>query len=548
MLQENKGIVIFGTGNLANNIYESMKNKEDVQYFVDNDKEKQNSTFKGKKVYSPLKVIEDKERIIIIVASMYSAEITQQLSDYGLIPGIDFYVPKKEKEYGKFSGVVYGVPKNLKVIKSIDDIGNLVVDEHNKKIYRVVRKESIEKTKKILGILKKNNIDEKFLVNTTVMNDKRIIDREFVLEHKYVENISYIFEWSINQIKDCGKFCLDFLLELNKVGLALKDIHSYNVTFYNGKFIWLDFGSITEKKITISLIYEFINTYINTIFLLNMKPIIRISRNLDEESIEYSDIEGFLSNSQKKEYKNNIERVNQLFKLNKIEELIYYLKYWIDNIPVVEINSNWNNYQDNEIMNLDDYTLWSEKNKKVISMIDRISDNIETIIDIAGNSGFYCFAMSNKQKKCVLCDLDEIAIEKAYSRIKKYRYKNIIPIICRIGKESASNLKPMELRFKSDLVLAVAIEHHLIFQQQFTFEEIVDMVYKLSNRYLLIEFALPEDIFVSKWMNENFGWYNYDNFYNVLSEKFGILYKEIYDKTRVLLMCEKIVNYTNENI
>ena len=44
-------------------------------------------------------------------------------------------------------------------------------------------------------------------------------------------------------------------------------------------------------------------------------------------------------------------------------------------------------------------------------------------------------------------------------------------------------------RFKSELVLALAIIHHLAFGQQLTFKEIIEQISLYTKKYLIIEFV-----------------------------------------------------------
>lgn len=202
-------------------------------------------------------------------------------------------------------------------------------------------------------------------------------------------------------------------------------------------------------------------------------------------------------------------------------------------------NTLWDEYQDDELLNLDKPELWTNKSNKVIEMIKKVNAN--SIIDIAGNSGFFCFAMAKEYKQCIVCDLDETAIEKSYNKIKDEKYDNITPVVMNF-KKIYMKLGQMteEERFKSDLVLAIALEHHLVFLEQLTFDEIFERLSGFSNKYLLIEFTMSENEFISKWMNEDFSWYTYENFLESLNKKFKVLFTDNYEKDRILLMCEKI--------
>jgi hypothetical protein len=79
---KNKRAICFGTGACGEKISEILP--VEIAYFIDNDSQKWNTTFKEYPVNSPevLKK-EDKERIVIFICSMYVDEITLQLQSMG---------------------------------------------------------------------------------------------------------------------------------------------------------------------------------------------------------------------------------------------------------------------------------------------------------------------------------------------------------------------------------------------------------------------------------------------------------------------------------
>lgn len=89
VLSSDEKVVIFGTGSIAEE-FQHYLNKGQVKYFLDNDKEKQGSLFKGLIVKHPAEMNLNNE--IIIICSSYFKEIKNQLESYGLIMNQDFYL------------------------------------------------------------------------------------------------------------------------------------------------------------------------------------------------------------------------------------------------------------------------------------------------------------------------------------------------------------------------------------------------------------------------------------------------------------------------
>jgi hypothetical protein len=95
-------------------------------------------------------------------------------------------------------------------------------------------------------------------------------------------------------------------------------------------------------------------------------------------------------------------------------------------------------------------------------------------------------------------------------------------------------------RFRSDIVLALAIVHHLVFTSQLRFEQIVGTLSELTKSVLLVEFIPKEDIHISpRWTSER-EWYSLENFKSELKKYFrSILEMQSDPSPRVLLLCER---------
>lgn len=82
-------VVVFGTGKRSDEFW---YDRVAVDCFVDNDCRKWGTTHRGIPVYPPDVLLnEDKDRILVVIASVYAAEIAEQLESYGLREGVHFY-------------------------------------------------------------------------------------------------------------------------------------------------------------------------------------------------------------------------------------------------------------------------------------------------------------------------------------------------------------------------------------------------------------------------------------------------------------------------
>jgi len=97
-----KTLAIWGTGNTAKKF--TTKNQWLLRtniFYIDNNCEKGQDSFRGKKVKNP-KEIEDWSELFVVITSIYYSEIKQQIESYGLKEDVDFIA------YDKFASFLLG--------------------------------------------------------------------------------------------------------------------------------------------------------------------------------------------------------------------------------------------------------------------------------------------------------------------------------------------------------------------------------------------------------------------------------------------------------
>ena len=84
-LHEGKRIIVFGTGSGGRNILFNLLNQGiEVAYLCDNDKRKWGTSLLGLPIKDPEELRKEKERVNVIIASMWHQEIYNQLKSFGL--------------------------------------------------------------------------------------------------------------------------------------------------------------------------------------------------------------------------------------------------------------------------------------------------------------------------------------------------------------------------------------------------------------------------------------------------------------------------------
>lgn len=84
-IKKSKPIVIFGAGAVAREYIDKYGWKEDIAFLVDNDKEKQSTSFKGYLIKAPEEILKYRDRIKILIANKdHEEDIEHQLQGMGI--------------------------------------------------------------------------------------------------------------------------------------------------------------------------------------------------------------------------------------------------------------------------------------------------------------------------------------------------------------------------------------------------------------------------------------------------------------------------------
>lgn len=155
----------------------------------------------------------------------------------------------------------------------------------------------------------------------------------------------------------------------------------------------------------------------------------------------------------------------------------------------------------------------------------------KTLTDIGCSGGGFVKYFLEKGYSVIAVESDEYLIDKLYCETRGKQ------VFCLKAEINAGSINRPEL-FKSDIVLASSITHHLA-RQGFTFEKQAELWQAICNRYLIVEFIDRTDIHVSKWteIDEN---YTKENFLNSFKDKWRILDEKSDSPNRYWYLIEKL--------
>lgn len=337
-----------------------------------------------------------------------------------------------------------------------------------------------------------------------------------IIEPQNIPFISYPYEWCFSQLKDAALTMLKIQKLALEHGMTLKDASAYNIQFLEGKPILIDTLSFEKfsgqpwqgykqfcqhflaplalsayKDIRLqqlSRIYidgiplDLANsmlprrTYFNLSILLNIHL---HSKNLNKTSP---------ANSTNSDNKTKISKHNQLGLIDNLSSFIEKLQW-----KFASKETEWGDYY--SFTNYSDDSFKHKKNiiEKLIS-----KKQPQSVLDLGANNGEFSRIASQKGIFTISCDIDPIAVEKNYLKSKKTNDKNILPLILDLTNPSPAlgwenqERRSFGQRSSVDVILALALIHHLAISNNLPFEKIAAFLASLGKS-LIIEFVPKED-------------------------------------------------------
>lgn len=404
-------------------------------------------------------------------------------------------------------------------------------------------------------------LDKKLIVPHIECDEK---SDEFyrIIQPKKIDFISYPYEWAFSQLKDAALLTLKVQQESLKKGMSLKDATSYNVQFQDGcpVFIdtlsfekykdnkpWLAYKQFCQHFLAPLVLMSYVDVSSNQLLRTNIDGIpLSLACNYLPIKAKFNFgilLHIFMHSSSQKQYEDS-EDQGQLeeaqMSLFSQEALIDSLISTVKSLKLPQVKTEWGDYYDNT-----NYTDASFKYKKklVSEFIDIVQP--KTLCDLGANKGDFSRVVAVKDIKIISCDIDPVAVEKNYLKLKKDKEKNILPMIQDLTNPSPSigfNSEERESfkdRAKCDLTMALALIHHMAISNNLPFANIASSFSEMSN-YLVIEFVPKEDSKVQKLLSTRediFSSYSQSDFENEFGKYYDIVQSEkIQGSERVLYL------------
>jgi hypothetical protein len=454
----------------------------------------------------------------------------------------------------------------------VDECGKLLF--WNNRVLRAIKHEFVGNAKDMLSNGMFSELVENNLFPRTWVTDFAMDGYGLILEHERIVPVLYPYEWSFSMIKDAAISVLKVNQIAIKYGYQTKDCHPFNILFDDLTPKYVDFGSFVKVNKNMSgwmaykqflesfyfplKIWSKGNSFLARSMIANASEHLPLSEYILYKSsvakrLNYSVIKmmsalyfnyknlSMYSSEQISELRPDIigsviSRLREHRLLPFVSVNLSPLIKRVENINKKESPSTWGRYH--HAFHDDDGEIRSTPRfDRIIEIVDAY--HIDTAVELGGNQGVFSklLKMKTKIKRMICIDIDENAIDALYISAKEQKVTITPALLNCIFPITFINCKDPWERTRSDVVIALALTHHLLLGLGLGIDFMLETIGKYTNKYILIEF-MPLGLWDGAKAPPIPHWYNIEWFRNSFMQRFNLISEEQLDKNRILFFGE----------
>lgn len=335
------------------------------------------------------------------------------------------------------------------------------------------------------------------------------------LEHDSVPVISYPYEWTFSMLKAAAALQLHLVERAVSNGFTLKDATPYNIQFVNRKPVFIDIPSFEplQQGEPWAGYRQFCEMFLFPLLLqaykkCNFQPFMRASINgIDVQTA--ASIFGirdrfrkgvmshvWLQSKLDQRFGGSSENVRSnlksagfnkeliLVNVRKLQKLVKKLEWQAT-------GSEWGDYTEFHNYSEDDHVLKEEFIRKAI-----VDEKPVTVWDIGCNTGQFSRIAASTCHQVLSTDIDHVAVERLF--LNPDTPDNILPLVQNIADPSPNwgwrnrERSDLQTRSQPDLVLCLALIHHVVITANIPLAEFIDWLAGLTDK-LVIEYVSRKD-------------------------------------------------------
>jgi hypothetical protein len=372
-----------------------------------------------------------------------------------------------------------------------------------------------------------------------------------VLRHEQIPVVSYPYEWTFSMLRDAALLQLDLLSAALAEGMILKDSTPFNVQWRGTTPVFIDIGSFEALEPgDVWIGYDqFLRQYLYPLMLtahvgIPFQPWLRgqpdgptaeqlrrvmSTRDLLRKSgLLHVALPARAERTARSEGRNiRSELKDAGFSKEMIESNAKGLRRIVSGLGWNPGSSRWNRYA----TECDHVRV--DRGAKAAFVTRVLADDAPAVVwDVGANDGYFSRLAAETAGYVLALDADDVILDEVYRSLKVSGPDNVLPIVQDLADPSPGigwrglERPPLGDRSSPDLVLCLAVVHHLVIGRNVPLRAVVAWLADLGARVVL-EFVAPEDpmvraLTVNKKPHEVHRDYNEADLRSYLNERFVI--------------------------
>jgi len=411
------------------------------------------------------------------------------------------------------------------------------------------------------------------LIQSEIANPEkhsRVQPNELWLEHPRIEPITYPWEWTPAQWRAAAELTLRVAQQAIDAGWTLKDATPLNILFRGPRpvlvdvlsferrdplsSIWLAYGQFVRTFLLPLIASQYLSWPLNATLLVRdgyepaeiykaLRPWQRLVPSLLDVITLATLLERPSRNRQA--FRKQAFAGDPALAVHILHKRIARLRKKIRGTERKGGRSNWNEYSRTatHYQPVDH----ADKREFVKNVLQRCGP--ARVLDIGANTGCYSLIAADCGADVVAIDADGAALESLWLAAARNQ-KPITTLVANIARptpaagwrnrEQLSLLDRLTGRF--DLVLMLAVIHHLILREQVPLAHIGELCSALKTRWLVLEWVPPSDPMYQEWLrgrDDLYGNFTESDLLQAFSHWFSVADRSELGNGRILLLFER---------
>ena len=438
-------------------------------------------------------------------------------------------------------------------------------------LYRAIRNDHVPFYNYLIQSGHAASLEEAGLIQASV--SEYVIPEEgcgLVLHHPRIRPTTYCVEWCPSMMKDAALSILELCLALGRHDCLLQDAYPWNILFEGVRPVNVDFTSVMpadEATLLWPAYQQFLSFFLYPLQLasvgkgrvarlllfdhINGVTIEELNRHLDWSYKIRHPVEGVtltlsaFGENRARSSQSMQKKVQALAAAKKGDKVMPALRAGffkrlhrkVEGIRFPRSTDPWVQYREELAQHSP-----KVKEEAIAGILSQLKP--EWVLDLGCNVGHFSELAAEQGARVVSMDTSEACIERLYRRARN-RSLAITPLVGDALSPTpafghlSDQFPSMIERLQSDVVMCLALMHHLHINGRQSFERIAELLNALSRRAVIFEYVDPADDNNARLDAGRKIDYNIESVSLALSRYFQLTRFESDRPTRTLILCEK---------